>query len=348
VLALLLWYCCTLYWTAVPEETPAGLRGSFQKMMVVWLVWEFAEEARDLRRLLWLQVAGCGVLAVLTLLVLRSPQALVEGRLAAEGADPNDAAYFLSLGLPPAALRVVSERKPAGRWLALSYLPLGTAAVLLTGSRGGFVEALIALTGCAVLLGRRFPRAALLGLPPAAGLAAVAWSALPLATLARLATLPQQLQGGGWNQRWNIWSAGWEAFRRAPLLGSGAGAFVAAARQPAIDTAHNAALSIAVNGGLAGLFLAGLVALFTLRALRKTGGFLRLALGVALLVCLIGSLAATVDESRSTWLLVALIALAGRLGREDSAGLRAVFDAPPPPDGSREAEAPGEGILSPS
>ena len=51
-------------------------------------------------------------------------------------------------------------------------------------------------------------------------------------------------------------------------------------------------------------------------SIRKTRGPLRLALATALLVWTIASLAATSEENRTTWLLFALIALAGRLAME--------------------------------
>ena len=53
------------------------------------------------------------------------------------------------------------------------------------------------------------------------------------------------------------------------------------------------------------------------RSILETHGTLRVALAVALAVWIVTSLAATVEESRTTWLLLALIALAGRLAVED-------------------------------
>jgi hypothetical protein len=47
----------------------------------------------------------------------------------------------------------------------------------------------------------------------------------------------------------------------------------------------------------------------------------------ALAVWLITSLVATVETSRTTWLLLALIALAGRLTADDPDGLAACFPA---------------------
>jgi len=329
VLALFLWLCLTLFWSIDSAATLVKLRGFFQEMMLVWLVWEFAESPGDARDLLRAYVAGSWVLAALTLVNAGSPEAIAAGqiRFAAYGQDPNDVARFLDLGFPLAGLLARSEARWPARLLAFGYLPLGLLAVLFTASRGGFVAALVALAGCTVLVVRgreRATLAAVFGLP---AVAAAAWLIVPRAIFDRLATIPAQLAGGDLNQRLNIWSAGWHAFRQAPLLGSGAGTFVSAAGLAPIDTAHNTALSILVGGGLCALCLFACIVAMAVRAVLATSGPLRVALATALLVWMVTAMVATVEESRTTWLLIVLIALAGRLAVENSRELAQVFPA---------------------
>jgi len=102
VLVLYLWFCCSYFWTIDTEATLETIRGYFQVMMVVWLVWEFVESPSDLRALLRAFVAGSWLLAVLTVVDAGSLQAITEGRVryAAMGQDPNDVARFLDLGFP--------------------------------------------------------------------------------------------------------------------------------------------------------------------------------------------------------------------------------------------------------
>jgi len=329
VLALYLWFCCTYFWTVASQETLISLRGLFQKMMIVWLVWEFADTPADLRALLRATVAGSMVLALLTLADFRSAEAVLSSqtRFVAVGQDPNDVAHFLDLGFPLAALLVVCEPYRWSRRMALAYLPLGLAAVLLTASRGGFLGSLVALGGSALLLYRAYPRRILAGVLALSILVAALWFTVPLENYERLATIPEQLHGGTLNERWKIWDAGWQAFQHAPLFGSGAGSFVSAAGLSAEDTAHNAALAIAVSGGLLALLLAGAIVALIFHSLWRTQGILHLALATALLVWLVSSLVATVEQSRATWLLLAFIALAGRLAIENSDQLCGVFDS---------------------
>jgi O-antigen ligase len=329
VLAFYLWFCCTYFWTIEPLATTAKLRAYFQEMMIVWLVWEFAETAGDLRALLRATVAGSWVLAMLTLANFASADAIANAqiRFSAAGQDPNDVARFLDLGFPLAALLFHCEQRQLWRLLAVGYLPVGLIAVLLTASRSGFLAAVAGLAGSCFLLAYGHPRRVMTGamaLPP---IAAVLWFTIPRGSFERLATISEQLQGGDLNQRWNIWQAGWQAFHRAPFFGTGAGSFVSAAGTAPIDTAHNTALSIAVGGGLIALFLATAIVVAAAWSITQTRGPLRWALAISLVVWSITSLTATVEESRTTWLLLALIALSGRLGVEECEGLDGCFPA---------------------
>jgi len=340
VLVLYLWFCCSYFWTIDTEATLETIRGYFQVMMVVWLVWEFVESPSDLRALLRAFVAGSWLLAVLTVVDAGSLQAITEGRVryAAMGQDPNDVARFLDLGFPLAALLLSSEHRWPGRLLALGYLPLGLIAVLLTASRGGFLAALVALAGCGFLLVRGHAKVVVAGAFALPAIAAVLWFGVSREVFERLATIPEQLQGGDLNQRMNIWSAGWDAFVQSPLIGSGAGSFVAAAGLNPADTAHNTALSILVSGGLCGFLLAVCIVIAVVMGAMQTRGNLRLALVIVLVVWGITSLVATVEESRTTWLLLGLIAAAGRLGREDGDGLASCFPGAVPWAGFNSAQ----------
>ena len=337
VLAFFLWLCCTYFWTIEAAETVAKLRGNFQELMIVWLVWEFAEDAGDLRALLRVTVAGSWVLAALTVANFASAEAFANAqvRFAAIGQDPNDVARFLDLGFPLAALLVNSERRWLWRLLAVGYLPLGLLGVLLTASRGGFLAAVVALVGSGLLLAYGHPKRALAGALALPALAAALWFIVPHESFERLATIPEQLQGGDLNQRLNIWTAGWHAFVRAPFFGTGAGSFVSAAGLGPIDTAHNTALSIAVSGGLVALFLATAIVAAAIWSIAQTHGPLKWAMAVALLVWLTTSVVATVEENRTTWLLLALIALAGRLEVEEPEELAICF-----PDQAQPNELP--------
>jgi O-antigen ligase len=326
VLALYVYFACSYFWTVDAAATLDKIRAYFQVMMIVWIVWEAGDTAGHLRWLMRAFVAGCWVLAVLTIIDYAVGGGGVEQiRFVAQGQDPNDVARFLDLGFPLAALLFATEGQWATRLLAIAYVPAGLLAVLLTASRGGFSGALAALLGSAILLVVWRPRAASMVFVGLAVTTAALWLFVPLESLDRLATIPEQLAGGDLNDRLNIWTAGWQAFTQAPWWGHGAGAFATASRLAPEDTAHNTVMAVLVTGGLVGatIFL-GIVAAVC-GAVARTSGLLRIALGTALVVLLITSMVGSVEENRITWLLFGMVALAGRLAVEEPDSLARVF-----------------------
>ncbi|HEY2417142.1 MAG TPA: hypothetical protein VGH84_04430, partial [Steroidobacteraceae bacterium] len=91
------------------------------------------------------------------------------------------------------------------------------------------------------------------------------------------------------------------------------------------DTAHNTALAVGVEGGIFALIVAAAIVLVCARSVIQTRGPVRIALGAALLVWLVTSLVATVEENRTSWLLIALISLAARLVVEEPEAMERCF-----------------------
>jgi hypothetical protein len=91
---------------------------------------------------------------------------------------------------------------------------------------------------------------------------------------------------------------------------------VHAARLAPEDTAHNTLLSIAVEGGIVAVMLAAAIVAVCARSVVEVRGPVRMALAAALLAWLVISLVATVEGSRTTWLLLAVISLSGRMRAE--------------------------------
>jgi len=329
VLVLYAYFACSYFWTVDQEATMEKIRAYFQVMMAVWLIWEVAETAEHLRALLRAFVAGCWVLALLTFADFSSASAVAaeQIRFVATGQDPNDVARFLDLGFPIATLLFATEKNWMIRLLAIGYVPVGLLAVLLTASRGGFSAALAALFGGAVLLVMARPRAASVIFVALAVMVGALWLFVPAGSLDRLATIPQEVGSGDWNDRLNIWDAGWHAFQQSPWWGSGAGAFTTASGLAPGDTAHNTVMAVLVMGGLFGTVIFVSIVAATGVAVARTEGLLRVALGTTLAVWGITSMVGSVEENRATWLLFGLMALAARLSRTQARSVTAMFSA---------------------
>jgi O-antigen ligase len=159
---------------------------------------------------------------------------------------------------------------------------------------------------------------------------------VPAGSLDRLATIPEEVGGGDLNDRLNIWDAGWHAFTRSPWWGYGAGTFTTAAGLASGDTAHNTVMAVLVTGGLAGTAIFTGILAGVVRAVSRTGGLLRVALGTGMVVWLITSMVGSVEENRATWLVFAMVTLAGRLAEERREAMMELFSG----EGRREATMP--------
>jgi O-antigen ligase len=327
VLALYLYFACSYLWTVDTVATLEKMRSYFQVMMIAWIVWEIGDTPQHLNGLMRAFVAGCWVLALLTALDYASASAVAaqQIRFVAEGQDPNDVARFLDLGFPLATLLFATESRWMVRALAIGYVPVGLMAVLLTASRGGFSAALAALLGSAILLVMWRPRAASMIFVGLAVTVGALWLFVPLESLDRLATIPEQVATGDLNDRLSLWTAGLHAFTQAPWWGYGAGTFATAAGLAPADTAHNTVMAVLVTGGLAGTTILLAIVVAVGWAVFQTTGLLRVALGTALAVWVITSMVGSVEENRTTWLLFGVMALAGRLARERPGALALVF-----------------------
>ena len=325
-LLLFAWLCATYFWSIEPEVTLARLPGYLQELMIVWLVGEFVQSKDELCNILRAWLAGCAVLAGLTLGAAAALHSVDQTRFFAAGQDPNDTARFLALGLPIAVLLAEWSEKAWSRRLMLLYLPLGIVAIIATASRGGFITMLVALAGSGALMVRNRRIHSARALVVTAVVVTVGFLVIPRGSFVRIATIPEQLNGGGLNQRMSIWREGWRTFQQAPFLGHGAGTFVAAAGLAPIDTAHNTALSVLVEGGIAGLAIGIAVVGCCVTMACAVRGELRIALLSMLAAWAVASFVGTTGESRTTWLLFAVIAVAARL-RQAGAGAHAEFSA---------------------
>jgi hypothetical protein len=204
----------SFFWTVDNDATATAIRGFAQAMFVVWLLWEFAPEMAQRRRLMLSYIAGGYVTGYLTIHDFVSMRIIThnEVRVSAEGWNPNELAVVLSIGVPFAALLA---RKPSSllvRIIALGYLVIAPATVLLTASRGGAIAMTIAGLSVALILGegsvrRKIVVVALLGV-----ILTAAATVVPQNSWDRITTIGAELNGGGMNDRLPIWRAGLKVF----------------------------------------------------------------------------------------------------------------------------------------
>lgn len=222
-----------------------------------------------------------------------------EPRIAGPLGDPNFFAQILLLALPLGVMLAKNTRSPAKRLLAWGASSLIVAATVLTYSRGAALA--FVLVALLLLLALDVDRRALAA--GAIGLALLGAAFLPADFTRRLATIEQLLPGStevlepdsSFAKRRLVTTVAWMMFVDHPAVGVGAGNYAAhfddyademdsASRQyqdPGEDVrqyAHNLALEIGAETGVAGLVLfaaivaACCVALLQGRALLRAAG----------------------------------------------------------------------------
>lgn len=304
-----LWGGFSYFWSIDQMVTLYRLWTYLQLLIMLWLVYQFAHEAKDLNALLGAYVLGAYVSAYSTITNFIHGDTVNWQRYAALGFNPNDIAIILALGIPMAWY--LAQIKWGGRLngVFLLYPFLAPIAIALTGSRSGMIATLVALSFVIWTLHR-------LSAPLKLTFLIVAWAAVwagmsfvPLESWGRLATTGSELIEGGWNTRLTIWSAGIESIAQNPVSGSGAGVFKAAV-EPLLGAgiaSHNVYLAVLVEQGLVGfaLFVSILAtALFSALQMPRLERSLWLVL---LATWGISAFAHPWEWRKQTWLLFALV-----------------------------------------
>ena len=335
MLVFWIWTSFTYFWTVDTELTEIIIFSFAQILVMVWLVFQWAQRLEDVNRLLTAYVLGCCVSIGATFYSYTMNVMVVYQRYAASGFDANDLAVTLALGIPVAWYLSLGAQKQTTMWLYRLYLPAAMFAIFLTASRAGFLVALVGLSY--VLWTYRDLSANNKALFPFFGMVALFIVApyIPLESLERIQTIGNAVSTGDLNSRTIIWQAGLDGFLNNTyggdriLWGVGAGAYL-----PAIapflggdgQVAHNVYLSILVEQGVIGLLLffavLGKSWLDTLQMPRRE----RLLWQVTMLIWAIAAMSLTWEYRKATWLIIALLiahsAALMRVKRQDSATLQ--------------------------
>jgi O-antigen ligase len=219
-----------------------------QLFLVVWMIWELAPNPQRLRGLLTAFVLGSFVPAIGTILLYVRVGGELR-RFSAGGADANSLAMAWYLAL--------TTRRPLARWMYRAYVPFGLLATALTGSRGGMLAWIVALSIIPLTMvltpGRLAAAIGLLGLS-----AALVVAYVPDKVVQRLGSTGTSIENADFGGRFRLWKAGVHAFTRKPMMGYGVGAFrfaIAPEVGADVNVAHNSFLSVLVEEGIIGLAL---------------------------------------------------------------------------------------------
>jgi O-antigen ligase len=313
-----IWIGLSSSWSVDQEATMTSFFLIVQLAAIPWLVWEHAWTPERRRNLLQAFVFGSYVSAIYMLMNFRAGitsrgggELSVEetGRYTVEGFNPNSLGFLLVLALPMAWHLGLEHRNVILRWINRLYMPIGTVAILLTGSRSSLVILAVALLIVPLSLGRL--SLAVKGGVLAVILASVIAAAIyvPPLTWARLSTTADEIQSGTLNERRIIWEAGMKLFPRHPIGGVGAGGFPQAVK-PFLGykiEAHNTYLSVLLEEGAVGFILFSLMFLSIYFHARSAPREERRFILVLLLTFAVGLVPRAWEFDKPTWLMFGLL-----------------------------------------
>jgi O-antigen ligase len=312
----------SLLWTSDGEWTLIRIGTYSQLLVAVWLIWELATVEAGVLGLMKAYLLGILVASLLTIYnfasgttaaqleAARGLQRWEESRYSIMGVNENDLGLMLAMAMPLIIYLVVRVKKIWMRMFLWIELIACIATILLTGSRGAFVSAAIAMAMLPLSFKFLPPSQKMAAALACAGAVACATFFIPTGTLGRLLLLSTELTQGTLTHRTLIWSAGLGAFRDHPFLGIGSGAYAATVLRvvnvPYV--AHNTFVSVLVELGVVGaLLLLALLASLYYTAFRMRKLERRLWVTV-LLTWTVGVMALTWEYHKPTWIMFGLLA----------------------------------------
>jgi O-antigen ligase len=313
------WSFATYFWSFDPAATLRRSTTYLQLFVMILVLWHLVRTAQERQALMQAYVMGAyvAVVAVIANFLMGNAQMVgsVSARYSFAGSNPNWLALSLALALPMAWYLVMQRQSSFWTVVNVGYLALGVLAIALTGSRGGFITSVVALSIIPMSywhlsLWRKVALLVLLG-----GALYGAFVMLPQTNLDRLMSASEEITEGTMTGRTRIWEAGLdllEADGRIALWGVGSGAFQEAV-EPLLGgrgrPAHNAYLSVFVDLGFVGLLL--FLAHFALSLLPtlSLAGPQRIFSIVLCMTLFVSLIPANMESQKPVWFVFVLLML---------------------------------------
>jgi O-antigen ligase len=308
LLGFCVWSTISIGWSDYPDR-------AISKVLIYWgllgfvaLVTQYASTHRIRLRMLSAYVIGCwcGVLSVLYSYLSGIQYKGLAGRYSSAFGDPNFLALALVIGVPIACYAAAYEVEWPWRVIFLAYVPAAIIAVIVTGSRGAAVALLGASVAFGILAIRKIRMKYVL-----AGLAACLAMAyaLPPDAMARIETIPSELQSGTLSGRRAYWDAGLPLVASHPIqgLGVGAGDAAVSAIIGINKVVHSTPLEVVLDGGVVGLVLFYGAILFSLFTVWRSGYAERSVLIAVCVAWFIGTFSLSWEAHKVTWFIFGLL-----------------------------------------
>lgn len=332
VTAYICWMLFSYLWTWMPINYETSLainsqqsiKGHLYLFMLVLLAFQVIRTEQDFN--LALAAYLLGAMGLIYFLVRGYDPTSTTIRHEIKGFDANETSLQLALGLPMAWYLLLITKSWLLRSLSLIYIPLALYGIFITGSRTGFIAALLGFVGVLPWLWRArfvwkllvlsFFIIAVIGIT----------SLVPEKTLDRLFSSGTELSQGTLSSRSITWSRAWLEINEAPIFGNGLSSFRRVINKYNIDyTAHNSYISIMVEQGIIGLLFYLAVILAVLLQGWRVPAEQRLLIISLLLIAVAGQFTLTLNEKMFIWFAYLFVVLKANLLEAPSTNLMTAY-----------------------
>lgn len=332
VTAYICWMLFSYLWTWMPINYETSLainsqqsiKGHLYLFMLVLLAFQVIRTEQDFN--LALAAYLLGAMGLIYFLVRGYDPTSTTIRHEIKGFDANETSLQLALGLPMAWYLLLITKSWLLRSLSLIYIPLALYGIFITGSRTGFIAALLGFVGVLPWLWRaRFVwKLVVLSFFIIAVIGVT--SLVPEKTLDRLFSSGTELSQGTLSSRSITWSRAWLEINEAPIFGNGLSSFRRVINKYNIDyTAHNSYISIMVEQGIIGLLFYLAVILAVLLQGLRVPAEQRLLLISLLLIAVAGQFTLTLNEKMFIWFAYLFVVLKANLLEAPSTNLMTAY-----------------------
>lgn len=308
------WCILSIAWSINDTKSLKALVTLLMVGMLLLVIWDVVYDPQQLDFLLQTFVFGCtlSVFSILINYVTHNTYGRHEAQYSAIGYNPNDLSIIIALSIGIAYYLLFYSRLNSDKlkYYNLIFILLGSASIILTASRQGFVFLIFAsLYGIIMILNGTSVRLwHVIGI--VLPVLVVGIQAIPAEVFREISTIPDEIINGK-NIRFQIWGVALEAIQNRPLVGYGAGV-----HQYAYDEFRNATengfFGILGNTGVVGLLLFSFMIVSSFRQVSNTGNYRLLWICLFILLFL-QSLVNNVMFFTTTYVIPSLVVLSATL-----------------------------------
>lgn len=330
-----LWSVVSVFWSEDVPTTFSQAITWIQLFVFVYILWDLFRTKASVTAGLQAYVLGGYVAIGIAVFNFIGGNAFYETyqRFGPGGVNPDGFGYAIALAIPMAwylGARKSTSARNLLRFVNYGYIPAAFLGLALSGTRAALIAAIPGMAyGLFSLAQMRLRARVAAFVLVAVGILALLPVVQPLRSFQRLGTTVSEISEGDLNMRVHIWQDGLDSIVKRPVLGIGSGTYSVVSTLG--KEAHNSFLSVAVEVGLIGFVLFGLIVAIAATEvwdrLRSESGFWL----TLILVWGIGASSLTWEDRRSTWLILVLAVIAANLTNPKYG-----YRSPPRPDPPRE------------